>query len=73
MAAAARTATGEKEKNGDLFLQCSAGSSGWDGGESGWGNLGAGSKSNLAAGNREASALGRSPSSLFAVSDGLLL
>ena len=38
-AAAPRTATGEKEKR-DLFLQCSTGSSGWDGGEPGWGTWG---------------------------------
>lgn len=74
-AAAPRTGTGEKE-NRDLFLppQLLRRKQRVGCGRIGVGSLGLGSKPNLAAGNRETSSLGRSPSLLsLGVSDGLLL
>ena len=70
-AAAPRTATGEKEKR-DLFLQCSTGSSGWDGGEPGWGTWGWDQNRTL---SPEIARRRLSGDLLFAlaVSDGLLL
>ena len=66
-AAAPRTTTGEKKKNGIFFVQCSTGSSGWDG------EPGSGIK--IEPCHRKSRGVGSREISLFALaaSDGLFL